>query len=227
MAERPYHACMTVKLKIDFVSDVACPWCAVGLASLEKALARLAGDVEADLHFQPFQLNPQMGPEGQDIVEHIAQKYGASPEQQAANWQALRQRAAAVGFDFREEGRGRTWNTFDCHRLLHWAGEQGSAYQRALKLALMQAYFTRGENPSAHDVLLRAAQASGLDVERARAILASDEYTSQVRERQRFYTQAGISAVPSVIINDQHLIQGGQPPEVFEQALRQIAAQAA
>ncbi len=218
---------MTVKLKIDFVSDVACPWCAVGLASLEKALERLGGEVEVDLHFQPFQLNPQMGPEGQDIVEHIAQKYGATPEQQAANWQALRQRAAAVGFDFRAEGRGRTWNTFDCHRLLHWAGEQGPGFQRDLKLALLQAYFTRGENPSAPEVLLQAAQASGLDVDRARAILASDEYTSQVRERQRFYTQAGISAVPSVIINDQHLVQGGQPPEVFEQALRQIASQAA
>lgn len=218
---------MTVKLKIDFVSDVACPWCAVGLASLEKALERLAGVVEVELHFQPFQLNPQMGPEGQDIVEHLSQKYGSTPEQQAANWQALRQRAAAVGFEFREEGRGRTWNTFDCHRLLHWAGEQGPAHQRALKLALLQAYFTRGENPCAAQVLVAAVQAAGLDTQRARAILASDEYAPQVRERQRFYTQAGISAVPSVIINDQHLVQGGQPPEVFEQALRQIAAQAA
>ena len=218
---------MTVKLKIDFVSDVACPWCAVGLASLEKALERLTGVIEAQLHFQPFQLNPQMGPEGQDITEHLSQKYGSTPEQQAANWRALCQRAAAVGFEFREEGRGRTWNTFDCHRLLHWAGEQGQGPQRALKMALLQAYFTRGENPSDHDVLLGAAQAAGLDTQRARAILASDEYTSQVRERQRFYTQAGISAVPSVIINDQHLVQGGQPPEVFEQALRQIAAQSA
>lgn len=218
---------MTAKLKIDFVSDVACPWCAVGLASLEKALERLAGVVEVELHFQPFQLNPQMGPEGQDIVEHLSQKYGSTPEQQAANWKALRQRAAAVGFEFREEGRGRTWNTFDCHRLLHWAGEQGQAQQRALKLALLQAYFTRGENPCAHDVLVAAAEAAGLDTQRARVILASDEYTPQVRERQRFYTQAGISAVPSVIINDQHLVQGGQPPEVFERALRQIAAQAA
>ncbi len=218
---------MTVKLKIDFVSDVACPWCAVGLASLEKALERLAGVVEVDLHFQPFQLNPQMGPEGQDIVEHLSHKYGSTPEQQAANWKALCQRAAAVGFEFRQEGRGRTWNTFDCHRLLHWAGEQGPAPQRALKLALLQAYFTRGENPAAPDVLVAAAAAAGLDTQRARAILASDDYTPQVRERQRFYTQAGISAVPSVIINDQHLVQGGQPPEVFEQALRQIAAQVA
>ena len=219
---------MTPALKIDFVSDIACPWCAVGLASLERALQRLqAQGIDAQVHFQPFELNPQMGPEGQDLAEHLTQKYGSTPEQQAANWQALCQRAAAVGFEFRAEGRGRTWNTFKAHRLLHWAGEQGEGLQRDLKMALLQAYFTRGENPSDDTVLVQAVQAAGLDAERARAILASDEYTSQVRERQRFYTQAGISAVPSVIINDQHLVQGGQPPEVFEQALRQIAAQAA
>ena len=219
---------MTTPLKIDFVSDIACPWCAVGLASLEQALQRLqAAGITAQVQFQPFQLNPQMGPEGQDLAEHLTEKYGSTPTQQAANWQALRQRAAAVGFEFRPEGRGRTWNTFKAHRLLHWAGEQGLGPQRALKMALLQAYFTRGENPSDDTVLVQAVQAAGLDAERARAILASDEYTSQVRERQRFYTQAGISAVPSVIINDQHLVQGGQPPEVFEQALRQIAAQAA
>ncbi|MEY4711570.1 MAG: hypothetical protein RIS88_1020, partial [Pseudomonadota bacterium] len=212
----------------DFVSDIACPWCAVGLASLERALERLQAEgITVHVHFQPFELNPQMGPEGQDLTEHLTQKYGSTPEQQAANWRALCQRAAAVGFKFRPEGRGRTWNTFKAHRLLHWAGEQGEAAQRALKGALLQAYFTRGENPSDDTVLLQAVQAAGLDAERARAILASDDYTPQVRERQRFYTQAGISAVPSVIINDQHLVQGGQPPEVFEQALRQIAAQAA
>ncbi len=219
---------MTTLLKIDFVSDIACPWCAVGLASLERALQRLRADgIEVQLHFQPFELNPHLGPEGQDLTEHLTQKYGSTPAQQAANWQALCQRAAAVGFEFRPEGRGRTWNTFKAHRLLHWAGEQGQAPQRALKMTLLQAYFTRGENPSDDTVLLRAVEAAGLETERARAILASDEYTPQVRERQRFYTQAGISAVPSVIINDQHLVQGGQPPEVFEQALRQVAAQVA
>ncbi len=219
---------MTSTLKIDFVSDIACPWCAVGLASLEQALARLRGEgIAAQVHFQPFELNPQMGPEGQDITEHLSQKYGSTPEQQAANWRALCQRAAAVGFTFRAEGRGRTWNTFKAHRLLHWAGEQGQAPQRALKMALLQAYFTRAENPSDDAVLLQAVQAAGLDAERAQAILAGDDYGAQVRERQRFYAQAGISAVPSVIINDQHLVQGGQPPEVFEQALRQIATQAA
>jgi predicted DsbA family dithiol-disulfide isomerase len=117
---------MTSNLKIDFVSDIACPWCAVGLASLEQALQRLQAEgITAQLQFQPFQLNPQMGPEGQDLAEHLTEKYGSTPEQQAANWQALCQRAAAVGFEFRPEGRGRTWNTFKAHRLFHWAGEQG------------------------------------------------------------------------------------------------------
>jgi predicted DsbA family dithiol-disulfide isomerase len=215
---------MTVQLKIDFVSDVVCPWCAVGLGSLEEALRRLQGEVQAELHFQPFELNPHMPPEGQDIVEHLQQKYGIGAEQQAANWQALRQRAAEVGFDFRNEGRGRTWNTFNAHRLLHWAGEQGGEHQRALKRALLEAYFGRGESMADEAVLLAAVKAAGLDESRAREILASDEFAAQVREAQAFYAQHGIRAVPSVIVNDRHLIQGGQPPEVFEQALRQIAA---
>lgn len=214
---------MTAVLKIDFVSDVACPWCAVGLGSLEQALERLQGEVSVQLHFQPFELNPQMPPEGEDIVEHIGKKYGASPEQQAANWQALRERAAAAGFDFRAEGRGRIWNTFDAHRLLHWAGELDAGSQRALKIALLKAYFSRGENVSDPEVLLQAVQAAGLDTTRAREILAGDEFAAQVREREDFYAQHGIRAVPSVIINDRHLIQGGQPAEVFEQALRQLA----
>jgi predicted DsbA family dithiol-disulfide isomerase len=217
---------MPASLKIDFVSDVACPWCAVGLASLETALRQLDGEVRADLHFQPFELNPQMGPEGQDVSEHLAQKYGSTPEQQKANWEALRQRAAAVGVEFRREGRSRVWNTFDAHRLLHWAGEQDAAAQLALKKALLRAYFGDGRGLADKQVLLQAVSEAGLDVERARAILQGDTYAAEVREQEAFYTSHGIHAVPSVIVNDKHLIQGGQPPEVFAQALRQIAAEA-
>lgn len=212
-------------LKIDFVSDVACPWCAVGLGSLEQALARLDGEVNATLHFQPFELNPRMGPEGQDIGEHLAQKYGSTPEQQAANWEGLRRRGEAVGFDFRREGRGRVWNTFDAHRLLHWAGLQSSQAQLALKKALLRAYFTEARNVSDAQVLLQAVEAAGLDREGAAAVLSSERFVREVREQQAFYTGLGVQAVPSVIVNDRHLIQGGQPPEVFEQALRQIAGQ--
>lgn len=215
---------MTTALKIDFVSDVSCPWCAVGLASLERALERLAGEVDAELHFQPFELNPQMAPGGQDITEHLTQKYRTTPQQQEQSREAIRQRGAAVGFVFRKEGRSRIYNTFDAHRLLHWAAQQSAGRQRALKKALLKAYFTDGRSPADHDVLVQAAGEAGLDTAAARDVLASGRFADEVREREQFYLQHGIHAVPSVIVNEQHLIQGGQPPEVFEEALRRIAA---
>jgi predicted DsbA family dithiol-disulfide isomerase len=209
-------------MKIDFVSDVACPWCVVGLYALEEALRRVGPELSVELHFQPFELNPQMPPEGEDTVEHLARKYGASPAQLAATRETLRQRGAELGFSFGE--RPRIWNTFDAHRLLHWAGLEGK--QRELKHALLAAYHTHAQNPGAAEVLLRLCADVGLDVERARAILAGDEFAAQVREAERFYQERGISAVPSVIIDDRHLIQGGQPPEAFERALRTLAAEA-
>jgi predicted DsbA family dithiol-disulfide isomerase len=213
-------------LKIDFVSDVACPWCAIGLASLETALQRMQGEVHAQLHFQPFELNPQMPPGGQDITEHLTQKYGSTPEQQAGIRESIRQRGEAVGFQFRKEGRGRIYNTFDAHRLLHWAGEQDASAQHALKKALLQAYHGQGRSPEDHAVLLDAVEQAGLDRQEAGRVLAEGKYAQEVRERERFYQEHGIHAVPSVIVNDRHLIQGGQPPEVFEEALRRLAAQA-
>ena len=220
----------TRPMKIDFVSDIACPWCAVGLNSLEIALDRLGAEVPVDLRFQPFELNPQMAPEGEDAGEHLARKYGAPPEQLAKSRAHLRERGAEVGFTFGD--RTRVWNTFDAHRLLHWAGLATSrpggpaaeGKQRELKHALLAAYHTRSENPGAHDVLLRAAGAVGLDVERARAILASDEFALEVRAAERRWQELGIHSVPAVVIDDRHLISGGQPPEIFEQALRRIAA---
>jgi len=214
---------MTSHLKIDFVSDVACPWCAVGLASLEAALRRVAPDVTAELHFQPFELNPQMPPEGQDTFEHLNQKYGSTREQQAQSREMIRQRGAEVGFEFSPEGRPRVYNTFDAHRLLHWAGLESPARQAALKKLLLKAYFTDRQNPSDPEVLVRAAAEAGLDPDRAREILAGEEFARETRERERMYTDAGIHSVPAIIINDHHLISGGQPVEVFERALRQIA----
>jgi len=216
---------MTTPLHIDFVSDVACPWCAVGLAALESALKKLEGEVAVDLHFQPFELNPQMGPQGQDVAEHLTQKYGSTPEQQAKAREGIAARGAAVGFAFRKEGRGRVWNTFDAHRLLYWAGEQGARQQRDLKMALLQAYHGEGRNPSDAAVLAEVAASVGLDREAAEEILAGDRYAREVREREQEWQQLGIHAVPSVVINRRHLIQGGQPPELFEQALRQLAGQ--
>jgi predicted DsbA family dithiol-disulfide isomerase len=210
------------QLKIDFVSDVSCPWCAIGLQSLQTALDRVDDQVEVALHFQPFELNPGMAPEGQDITEHLGQKYGSTPEQSAAARENIRARGEALGFTFNMDKRARIYNTFDAHRLLHWAEPQGM--QLALKRALLTAYFTDGQNPSDVDVLVRIAGEVGLDAAKARDILASDAFASEVRSQEAFYQGQGIHSVPAVIINDRHLISGGQPPEVFEQALRQIAA---
>ena len=209
-------------LRIDFVSDVSCPWCAVGLASLERALDALQGEVRAEIHFQPFELNPQMAREGEDVGEHISKKYGMSRAQLAQNQENIRQRGAAVGFTFAKQDTRRIYNTFDAHRLLHWAEDSGQ--QHALKRALLTAYFTDGEDVSDHAVLARVAEAVGLDGNEARAILAVDRYAAEVRAQEQFFQRAGIHSVPAIIINRQHLISGGQPPEVFEQALRQIAA---
>jgi len=209
-------------MKIDFVSDVSCPWCAIGLRSLETALERIGPDVQAELHFQPFELNPTMRREGQDVAEYLGQKYGLSPEQFAQSNEAIRARGAALGFTFQMEVRRRIHNTFDAHRLLHWAGLEGR--QHELKRALFKAYFTDGQDPSDHAVLVRLAQEVGLDEQRAREVLATGAHAEDVRRQEHFYQQQGIHAVPAVIVDDRHLIQGGQPVEVFEQALRQLAA---
>ncbi len=214
-----------VNLKIDVVSDISCPWCAIGLSALEQALAKLPGEVTAELHFQPFELNPKMPPGGQDIGEHLAQKYGSTAEQQAQIRDTIRQRGADVGFAFNAGGRGRIYNTFDAHRLLHWAAQEDLVKQAALKKALLVACHGQSQSMESPEVLLGAVQDAGLDVERAGAILSSDEFADEVREREAFYTGQGIHSVPAVIINDRHLISGGQPVAVFEQALRQIAAQ--
>lgn len=210
-------------VRIDFVSDVSCPWCVIGLKSLEQALSTLQDTVAAEIHFQPFELNANMAPEGQDIGEHIAEKYGSTPEQMAQSREAIRARGESLGFTFSMDKRGRIYNTFDAHRLLHWAELAGR--QRELKMALFDAYFTQGQDPSSHEVLVKAAADAGLDPDTARDILTSGKYADEVRAREQFYQQNGISSVPAIIINERHLISGGQPPEVFEQALRQIIAQ--
>lgn len=213
-------------IKIDFVSDIACPWCAVGLASLEQAIKRVGNEVSVTLHFQPFELNPNMPPEGEDILEHLMRKYQITEEQVAQNHEHIRERGAAVGFSFNLEGRKRTYNTFDAHRLLHWAAETEDAdAQRRLKWRLLSAYFSEGADPSSHEVLLSAVEQTGLDVAQATEILNSDKWHEEVRQQQQFYLSQGINSVPAVIINDRYLVQGGQPPEAFEQALRQIVAE--
>ena len=212
-------------MKIDFVSDVACPWCVIGLRGLEEALARTSDLIDAQITFQPFELNPDMPPEGQNMVEHIAQKYGSTPEQSAANRAMIRARAAELGFTMATSDQSRIYNTFVAHRLLHWARIEGG--QAALKHALFEAYFTRGENPADPDVLVATAGRAGLDEDAARAMLASDRYANEVRRAEQLWQARGIQAVPGIVIDGRYLISGGQPPEAFEQALRQIATEPA
>ena len=210
------------KIKIDFVSDVVCPWCAIGLQSLLQALDRVKDVAEVEIHFQPFELHPDMAREGKDINEYLGAKYGMSAQQLEASRETIRARGADVGFHFNMDKRSRTYNTLDAHRLLHWAGPQGKQMQ--LKKALLQAYFTDGENPSDKAVLVRLAGEAGLDITEASTLLESDRFAAEVRAQERYYQSQGINSVPAVVINDRHLISGGQPPEVFEQALRKIAA---
>jgi predicted DsbA family dithiol-disulfide isomerase len=210
-------------LRLDFVSDVACPWCAVGLWSLREALARVQGEMVVDLHFQPFELNPDMPAEGEDALEHLSRKYGISAAEIARNREGLRARGAAVGFTFAPGGRGRIHNTFDAHRLLHWAGTTGPQAQLALKVALLEAYHGEGLDVSDPSVLVRIAQGAGLDGGQARDILAQGRYAEEVRAAERRWQDTGIQAVPSLVVAETHLLQGGQPPEVFERAIRQLA----
>ncbi len=207
------------RLDIAFVSDVACPWCAIGLACLEQGLAPLAGEVEADIRIEPFELNPDMGPEGAAVVPYLARKYGRTPEQVAQAQARIRERGAAAGFTFGV--RAHVWNTFDAHRVLHWAGLEGRALD--LKRALLKAYHGEGRNPGAADVLVELAGAVGLDTARAQAIVAGEEFATEVRERERYWLQRGVSGVPFVVVNEAVAIEGAQPPEAFEQALRQAA----
>ena len=214
-------------MRIDFVSDVACPWCAIGFSALERALERIGADVgPVEVHLQPFELNPTMATEGVDAVLYMTKKYGMSEQQLAINRARIAERGAAEGFSFGT--RARIWNTFDSHRLLFFAGAEGPpGSQRALKRALLAAYHGPGRNPRPPDVLLDLAAQGGLPVERAREVLDGGEFAEHVRQAEQFWQEAGIHSVPAVIIDRRHLISGGQPSAVFEQALREIAAQTA
>lgn len=211
---------MAIPLRIDFVSDVACPWCVIGLRSLQRAIAAVGDKVNVEIHFQPFELNPDMPSEGENTTEHVTRKYGSDAERSAAARNAIRENGEALGFQFNYDANSRIWNTFDAHRLLHWAALEGR--QLELKEALFAANFTQQKSTSDHDVLVDAAKAAGLDETKAREILTSGAYTEEVRADEALWRNRGISAVPSVIFNQRWMIQGGQPPRVFEQAIRQI-----
>jgi predicted DsbA family dithiol-disulfide isomerase len=214
-----------VELQIDIVSDVSCPWCIIGYNSLQLGLAQLSKEVSAKITWQPFELNPNMPAEGQGINEHLGQKYGIDHAQIEQNRAAIKQRGLDVGYEFGHRGGGRIYNTFDAHRLLHWAKQENK--QTELKLALFDLYFKESGNPSDHQQLLNTVSKVGLDADAAAAILSADTYAQDVRKEQQHYQALGISSVPAVIVNNKHLISGGQPADVFENALRKISQEQA
>lgn len=215
---------ITRAMKIDFVSDVSCPWCVLGLCALEAALATLGPALPHALHLEPYELNPGLPAEGEDIGEHLRRKYGSTPEAVDRNRARLQALGEAAGFRFALGQRSRIYNTFDAHRLLHWAGRQDPARALPLKHALFSAYFTQGLDPSAHAVLLSAAVSVGFDAAAVTALLASDAEADAVREREDHWRHQGLRGVPAVVVDGRHLIEGAQSAEVYAQILARIAA---
>jgi predicted DsbA family dithiol-disulfide isomerase len=207
-------------LRIDFVSDITCPWCAIGLTALLRAIAQLRDEVPVDLQLQPFELNPGLPHEGEAIAAYAARKYGAGADELAARQALIRQRAAEFGLDFRL--RTHVYNTFDAHRLLHWAASQGR--QLELKQALLRAYHERGENPASPEVLLAAAVEAGLDRLAAGDVLGRGAHGDEVKSTVRRWQRLGLDGVPAAVIDGRQLVPGAQPVEVYAQALREAAA---
>ena len=218
---------MTKRMKIDFVSDISCPWCIIGLRGLEAAIERTGDLIDAEIHFHPFELNPMIAKEGESVAEHIMRKYGRTPEQSEGTRTMIQERAAELGFAMNSGADSRIYNTFDAHRLLHWAGIEGGGRQQALKTRLFEIYFTEQRDPSDHQVLIDAAASVGLDAGAAADVLQSDRYAEEIRQAEHFWQSQGIHSVPAVVINDRYLISGGQPADAFEQALRSIAGELA
>lgn len=210
-------------IKIDFISDIACPWCAVGLHELEKALTAVQDVVDVELDFEPFELNPDMPPEGQNIIDYVVSHYGSTKAESVENRKVLRERADAVGFSMPLADDSRMYNTRDAHRLLYWARTAG--HQLALKHRLFEANFTDGLNVSDHHVLLDVAVEAGLDRQAASKVLASGQFNDEVSREENLWRTRGISSVPTIVIDGRYRISGGQTAEMFEQALRKIAAE--
>lgn len=207
-------------LRIDIVSDVVCPWCVIGWRQLERALA--ATGISADVHWHPFELNPGMGPEGEDLAEHIARKYGTTPEASRANRARIAGLGDDLGFTFAFKDGLRIRNTFLAHQLVHWAGTQGR--EHAAEQALFAAYFTRGEDVHELDVLATVAHEIGLDADEARRVLAEGRYAEAVRQEEALWTGRGIQAVPAMIFAERYLVSGAQGVENYVAILTQLVA---
>ncbi|QOW19258.1 DsbA family oxidoreductase [Lysobacter ciconiae] len=208
------------KLQIDIVSDVMCPWCVIGYKQLAKALEDIGTPHEIRWH--PFELNPQMPAEGQNMREHLAEKYGSTTEQSNANREAMTKAGAELGFEFRFTDDMRMHNTFNVHQLMHWADQQGRKHD--LEMAFFTAHFTDGRNLSDKGVLADVAAEIGLDRDEALAVLADQRFAEDVRKAEQYWTGQGIRGVPAVIFNQRHLVSGAQGVETFTDVLNQLAA---
>lgn len=207
---------MTTPLKIKFISDISCGWCAVGLHAVEEAIRNIGPDVAAEFDFRPFELNPDMPPGGENLTAHLRKKYGLDAAVHYLS--ATRAQGAAVGFEFNHNKDSRIYNTFNAHRLLLWASVTG--HQTELSHALFEAHFTENKDPGSHDVLLACVEAARLDVAEARQVLMSDAFGKEVRELEFDVQRMGIQAVPTMIINDQYVISGSRSVAAFEQFIR-------
>ncbi|MEP3441174.1 MAG: DsbA family oxidoreductase [Sulfitobacter sp.] len=208
-------------IQIDIVSDVMCPWCIIGFRQLEQALG--ASGTGAFIRWHPFELNPAMPPEGQNLAEHVAEKYGATPEQSAQNRAQMKKLGEDLGIDFQFDEDSRILNTFAAHQLLGWAQEQGQ--QHPLKLALFEAHFTQRRDVSDIDVLVDIAGEVGLDVVQAREVLVTQSHAEQTREHQKFWTDRGISGVPSMVFEGKYLLTGAQGAQNYAQMLQKVLAE--
>ena len=207
------------KLQIDIVSDVVCPWCIVGYRQLAQALE--ATGTEHEIHWHPFELNPQMGPEGQNLGEHIAEKYGSTREQSQQARARLTELGAGLGFAFNFSDASRMVNTFNAHQLIHWADKEGLGHD--LKQALFSAYFTDQRDVSDIDVLTEIAGSVGLDADEARKVIEDQRFAEAVRQTEGFWMQQGISGVPAMIFDRKHLVSGAQGTENYTRILEQLS----
>ena len=210
-------------LQVDIVSDVVCPWCIIGYKQLEKALAMLPAPVQMSLRWHPFELNPRMPAEGQDLGEHLAGKYGTTPEQGGAARQRLTDLGHSLGFEFDYFEGMRMVNTFKAHQLLHWAGEQGS--QTALKLALFEAFFSQRKDVSDIEVLVDTAAGVGLPREEAAAVIEDQRFAEVVRAEQQQWLDREVHAVPTFVFNGRYQVPGAQEAETFVRVIDKIRSQ--
>lgn len=210
-------------LQVDIVSDVVCPWCIVGFRQLDLALQQQ--QVLARLRWHPFELNPTMPPEGQNLRAHIAEKYGSTTEQSQQARDRLTALGSELGFTFNFNDESRIVNTFAAHQLLDWAEIQGR--QHPLKLALFEVYFTQQKDVSDTAVLIEAVSTAGLNSDDALEALESGTHAASVREKQQFWTSRGISGVPSMVFGGKYLLTGAQGTETYAQVLQRCLAEAA